>query len=124
MEPLILPETDDTPEVIFQPEKNIFKISRVSVPENAMQFYEPILSWIKDYSKNPNPETVFDFRFEYMNTASSKQVIQIILLLEQLSKNSLVKVRWYYDAIDEDMQNIGNRYKKLVNVDFDVIEYE
>lgn len=122
MEKLILEETEDTPEIILDPDNNEFKISKISVPENALDFYAPVLNWIKEYAKNPNPKTVFDFDLEYVNTASSKQVIQLILLLQKVAEKGDVKVRWYYESIDEDMQALGKRYKKLVNVPFELIE--
>jgi len=122
MEPLILKETEDTPEIIFNPEENIFKISKISVPEDAFQFYEPILTWLKNYEKNPNPETIVNFDLEYVNTASSKQLIQIMLLLEKIAEKSKVTIKWYYEAIDEDMQSLGERYNKLVKVNFEFIE--
>lgn len=122
MEPLILKETEDTPEIIFNPEENIFKISKISVPEDAFQFYEPILNWLREYEKNPNPETVVNFDLEYVNTASSKQLIQIMLLLEKIGEKSKVIIKWYYEAIDEDMQSLGERYNKLVKVNFEFIE--
>jgi len=122
MDPLILKETEDTPEIIFNPEEGIFKISKISVPEDAFQFYEPILSWLKDYEKNPNPDTVVNFDLEYVNTASSKQLIQIMLLLEKIALKSKVIIKWFYESIDEDMQSLGERYNKLVKVNFEFIE--
>ena len=93
MEKLIIEETEDTPEIILDPEQNIFKISKISVPENALDFYKPVLEWIKTYAENPNVQTVFDFDLEYVNTASSKQVIQVILSLQKVAEKSDVKVR-------------------------------
>lgn len=122
MEPLQLAATEDTPEIILNPAEKKFKISKISVPENALEFYEPVLQWLKEYEKDPIDETVFDFDLEYVNTASSKQVIQVILLLQQISKKSKVKIQWFYESIDEDMQSLGRRYKNLVEVDFDLIE--
>jgi hypothetical protein len=69
-------------------------------------------------------QTVFEFDLEYVNTASSKQVIQVILQLQKVAEKSDVKVRWYYESIDEDMKALGNRYKKLVSVPFELVEIE
>ncbi len=122
MEPLIIKETEDTPEIIFNPEDETFKISKISVPEDAYEFYEPVISWLKNYSNNPNEETIIEFDLEYVNTASSKQLIQVILALEEVAKNADVVARWYYEEIDEDMQSLGERYAKLVDVKFEFIE--
>ena len=124
MEKLLLEETEDTPEIILDPVEGKFKISKISVPENALDFYRPILDWIKQYAEEPNIQTVFEFDLEYVNTASSKQIIQIILLLQKVSEKGNVKVNWYYESIDEDMRALGARYKKLVTVPFDLVEIE
>lgn len=124
MEKFILEETEDTPEIILDPEQNIFKISKISVPENALDFYTPVLNWIKEYAKHPNVQTIFDFDLEYVNTASSKQVIQVILSLQKVAEKGDVKVRWFYETIDEDMQALGKRYKKLVSLPFELVEIE
>ncbi len=123
MEPLILQATEDTPEVILNPEENIFRIARISVPEDAYEFYRPIIEWLREYAKNPLPETVFEFDLEYVNTASNKQLMQVMIILDQIAKKYPVKVKWYYEAIDEDMLNLGQRYQKLAkNLDFEFLE--
>ncbi len=122
MEPLIIKETEDTPEIIFDPIDDIFKISKISVPEDAYEFYEPIIGWLKSYANKPNDETIVEFDLEYVNTASSKQLIQVILALEEVARNGNVVAKWYYEEIDEDMQALGERYAKLVDVKFEFIE--
>jgi len=124
MEPLIIEATEDTPEVYFHPKENVFKFSKSSLPENAIEFYKPILEWLKKYQSNPNPETVFDFDIEYLNTASSKQIFEVIMLINGISENSDVTVRWHYDVIDEDMLGLGTRFSHLVKVNFEFVEYE
>ena len=122
MEPLIIQATDDTPEVIFDPQNNIFKISKISVPEDAYEFYSPIIQWIKEYTKNPLPKTTIEFDLEYVNSASAKQLIQLLLALEDLSKVADVVIKWYYEAIDEDMQLLGKRFKNLADLNFEFVE--
>jgi len=124
MEPLIIKATEDTPEIRFDPEQEIFEISNVSLPENAIEFYAPILDWLKRYKSNPNPKTVFNFDLEYLNTASSKQVFELVFLIDKINENSDVTVRWHYDAIDEDMYSLGVRFTHLVKVKFELVEYE
>ncbi|KPL21147.1 MAG: nuclear pore complex subunit, partial [Bacteroides sp. SM1_62] len=36
-----------------------------SIPEVPDSFYEPILTWVDEYFKETNQETVFEFRLEY-----------------------------------------------------------
>jgi len=122
MEPLIIQATEDTPEIVFDPNQNIFKISKISVPEDAYEFYYPIIQWIRDYSSSPLTETLLEFDLEYVNSASAKQLIQLLLALEDLNKSNKVMIKWYYEAIDEDMQMLGKRFKNLADIDFEFVE--
>lgn len=122
MESLILQATEDTPEIVFDPDQSTFKISNISVPEDAYEFYLPIIKWIKEYSTTPLDKTVVEFDLEYVNSASAKQLIQLLLALEDLGKNNTVLIKWYYEAIDEDMQMLGKRFKNLADIEFEFIE--
>lgn len=124
MEPLIINATEDTPEIIFDPGNNIFKISNVSLPENAIEFYAPVIQWLKRYRDNALPQTTFDFNIEYLNTASSKQIFELIFLIDKINEKSNVTIRWHYDKIDEDMHALGIRFTHLVKVNFELVEYE
>ena len=64
-EKLIIDSTEDTPKVIFDAENKIFQISERSLPENAIGFYDSLLNWLTQYSKNPIELTIFDFKLEY-----------------------------------------------------------
>ena len=122
MKPYIKTATADTPSVILDADRGIFEISQMSLPEDAVDFYTPILAWLKDYAKDPNPETVFNMKLEYFNTASSKQLIQILLLLQDMKDKSNVLVKWYYKEIDEDMLSLGEEYKQIMTIPFELTE--
>ena len=123
MEPIILQPSEDTPEVFFNPEEKVFRVTGISVPEDAYEFYQPLIKWLKQYSQNPLPETVFEFNLEYVNTASNKQLMQLILVLDEMAKKSPVTIKWFYESIDEDMLSLGKRYEKLAkNINFEFIE--
>jgi len=124
MEPLRIKATEDTPEIYFDTKEEIFEISNVSLPENAVEFYAPILDWLKRYKLNPNPVTVFNFNIEYLNTASSKQIFELIFLIDKISEGSDITIRWHYDVIDDDMRSLGVRFTHLVKVKFELVEYE
>ncbi len=122
MDILKIVKTSDTPNVTLDSNNNIFEFSYRSLPENAIDFYNPILDWIEEYSKNPNPETIVNFKLEYFNTASAKQIAKVLLQLFEISKNAKVKINWHYDKNDSDMLASGQRYSKLINLDFEFIE--
>lgn len=122
MESLIIDATKDTPEVIFDTEKNIFKISKRSLPENANKFYQPVIEWISFFSDSPKGNIYFDFELDYINTSSSKQITKILLLLEYMANKVTVTIRWHYRKDDKDMQLTGERFAKLIKVNFELFE--
>jgi len=122
-EKLIIDSTEDTPKVIFDAENKIFQISERSLPENAIGFYDSLLNWLTQYSKNPIELTIFDFKLEYFNTASAKQIAKILLILENIGKKKNVVINWYFKKEDADMLSSGTRFSKLINLNFNFAGY-
>lgn len=123
LEKLIIESTEDTPKVIFDIEKNFFQISERSLPENAIGFYEPILNWLHQYANSPLDLTVFEFKLEYFNTASAKQIAKLLLILENVGKKNNVVINWFYKKEDSDMLSSGTRFSKLIDLNFNFAEY-
>lgn len=119
----IIEAKEDTPRVEFNINERKFEISARSLPENAIGFYEPVLEWLIDYARSPLDLTVFDFRLEYFNTSSAKQIAKILLLLENMAKINKVVINWYYKKEDTDMLSSGTRFSKLIDLDFNLIDY-
>jgi hypothetical protein len=110
MKPLIIEPKIDSPKVVLDKERNIFEIKGKSLPENVNVFYQPIIDWFTEYFKNPNPETIITIQLDYLNTASSKAILSLLLVFEEaLKKGSNIKVRWYYEEDDEDMKDTWRR---------------
>ncbi|NIK73725.1 O6-methylguanine-DNA--protein-cysteine methyltransferase [Thermonema lapsum] len=107
---------EDTPKVILDKDNGVFEISGRSLPEDAREFYRPIIEWLQQYASNPNPETVFNFKLEYFNTASSKLLLDVLQTLENIPN---AKVVWYHLEEDEDMEEAGKEFEDMVNVEFE-----
>jgi hypothetical protein len=112
--------TDDTPKVILNKSTGVFEISGRSLPEDSAEFYEPILNWLIEYAKDPNPTTEFMFKLEYFNTASSKLILDVLTKLEAIDGTSVI---WYYHEDDEDMSEAGEEFKDLVEIEFEFRTY-
>ncbi|MCC5920967.1 MAG: DUF1987 domain-containing protein [Cyclobacteriaceae bacterium] len=121
MEIISLEGTEDTPKIMLDKENGIFEISGRSLPEDSAEFYQPILDWIAEYSKDPNPKTEFVFKLEYFNTASSKLILDVLSALEEIDN---ISVLWYYHEDDEDMEEAGEEFEELVEgIDFQFLTY-
>ena len=121
MEKLFIDHTEDTPRVELNQEENIYEISGKSLPENAVAFYLPIITWLKEYNKNHSEAIIFDIRLDYFNTASAKQITKLLLVLQDLSENIDIKVRWFYLEEDTDILSSGLRFSRLIKVKIELI---
>ena len=114
--------THQTPKVILDAENEVFEISGVSIPENSVDFYYPLFDWFEEYLRNPNEKTIFKFNFKYFNSASSKLILDIVLLLKKLYKaDNDVLVKWYVEEDDEDMEESGRLYESVSELPFEFI---
>lgn len=124
MEIIYLEGTEDTPKVLLDPSKNIFEISGRSLPEDCASFYGPILKWLDSYVSSPNPNTIFEIKLEYFNTASSKMILDVLSKMEKLKESGKqVTIQWYFHDDDEDMQEAGEEFSELVEVPFEYKTY-
>ena len=116
---LFLKGTEEAPEVIFDKDKSEFRISGKSYMEDATTHYAHVLGWLEEYRKDPNPKTVFKFELEYVNTASSKIVHDILDALDNLYlDDNDVLIEWKYYEEDEDMLELGQEYDEIYEVPF------
>lgn len=113
---------EDTPMIVFDPDNNIFEISGRSLPEDASLFYEPVLEWLKEYSKSPNELTDVHIKMNYFNTASSKLLLDILMVLEEMvEEGKNCSIKWFYAEDDEDMEEAGEEYSELIDIPFELI---
>ena len=120
MEIISLEGTEDTPKILLDKNNGIFEISGRSLPEDSAEFYQPVLDWLEEYKGDTNPETVFVFKLEYFNTASSKLILDILSSLEDIEG---CKIHWYYYEDDEDMEEAGEEFSELIDLDFEFKVY-
>lgn len=125
MEPINIAETDETPAVTLNASTGEFIVTGKSLPEDVTAFYDPILEWLDNYGSSPNDSTVFTFKMEYFNTASSKMILDILLKLEEIVEDgNEVLVKWHYREDDEDMEEAGEEYADIVEIPFEQIPYD
>lgn len=121
-EPLRIEPTHKTPKVYLDPTEKVFEVSGRSIPEDSVGFYKPILDWLDEYGKSPAESTLFKFELEYFNTSSSKNILEMLKKLEEIYQSGNdVKISWYYDEDDEDMEETGEDYKALLSVPVELV---
>jgi len=124
METLLIEQTDDSPRIVFDPVDKLFEISGKSLPEDVLDFYQPVLDWLNEYRKEPDALTVFNIRLIYFNTASSKMIMDIMLIFEEMvEEEHEVVIRWHSHLKDEDMQEAGKEFDEMIAVPFEHLTY-
>jgi hypothetical protein len=109
--------TEDSASVIIDFYNGIFEISGRSMPENVKSFYEPIVESISSVVTNISQylhPILFTLKIIYFNIASSKIILDILLILEEMHKaGKEITIHWYYKENDENMletdSSINNR---------------
>ena len=114
-------KSDDTPGILLDQERGVFEISGRSLPEDASAFFDPVIEWVREYKKAPNPVTRFVFRMEYFNTASSKYIQDVITELEHIPN---IAIAWCFLADDETMEETGQEFAEMFTIPFEFTTYE
>jgi len=117
--------TTKTPHLlcVFESDKLYISIKGRSIPEDAKDFYQPLMDLIENYAANPKPNTVVDFHFEYLNTSSSKSVIMFLKKLEALTGSEKV-VNWIYEKLDYDLKEAGEDYAMIIDIPFNLVQVD
>ena len=124
MDVLIMEKTPVTPAIKLDPTTGLLEIAGRSLPEDVTNFYDPIIDWIHEYKNSMREVTTFEIRLDYFNTASSKKILDILLLLNNLgSQGNKIVVNWYYEEEDDDMMEAGEEYSAITPfVEFKTVE--
>ncbi len=119
--------TTKTPMIDFDASQGVMRIWGRSLPENAADFYGPIIRAIDEYKSQPQPTTKLDISLEYFNTSTSRILLDIIRSFEWLKKaeKSDLKVVWSYEKDDWEMEDAGKEYQSILSdIDFELKEVE
>jgi len=101
----------------------VFEIKGRSIPEDAYEFYAPLLRELSLYIENPITKTEVQFHLEYINSGSKKYITNFLAKLNEFyHKGNEVIVYWHYDYDDESMQELGNDLRSMIQIPFHIVE--
>lgn len=120
--PIIIEQGEDFPAIILDYDKKILDIEGPSFPEDAVDVYKPILTWLSENEEKLNG-LVCSFDYSILSSASNKMVFELLVKLENLhSRGKDILIKWYYSSFDEDMFDEGRGFKENMKVPFELIE--
>lgn len=124
MEDIFLKKTFNSPEVEFIAASGELNITGRSIPEDPGEFFERLIDWLNEYFLKPAEKTVMNIKLEYINSGSSKYMLELLRILKinhQNGKNVLVK--WFFEEGDESIEELGQHYEQTMQIPFEMIEY-
>ena len=122
MELFIHKGTEDEPEIILDEARNIFAISGISTPEDAIEIYANVLNWINKVESTLTTSLICEFFFIYLSSASHKMIFAILKRLEELwADGKDIKVNWKYEDADDDMKELAEDFSDLLTLPFNIV---
>lgn len=120
MKNLVLEAGKYTPQIVLNADEKKYLFSGNSFPVDPLLFYKPIMDWFTKFliTYNSKDEVVINFDFNYINTSSSKQISSLFWLFETSPLKEKIVINWIYDDSENDMLEVGERYKHYLGLKF------
>jgi len=113
--------TKTTPSILT--DNGVFEIKGRSIPEDAFEFYSPLLREVQAYVDKPRDKTEIRFHLEYINSGSKKYITNFLAKLNEFyQEGNEVIIFWHFDYDDESMQELGNDLRSMIQIPFHIIE--
>jgi hypothetical protein len=130
MNPLHIQSTQYTPNIKLNAETGIFKFEGISLPENVLELYSPVINWLKDYSAWLNNYQQADqlelrcvFKLNYYNSGSVRFLISILQQVKTMNnKVRKATIEWHYEKDDISIYENGRELEELLGLRFSFIE--
>lgn len=124
MENIIIEPTDNTLGADFNAETGIIEMRGVSYPENAARFFNPLNKWLETYISETGNAITLNLKLHYLNSTSTKHVLDFLEILEEYHENGGgVKVNWYYEEADYNIQEMGEDFAEDLDLPIELIVY-
>jgi hypothetical protein len=117
------PATEKTPAISMDQATGELRMEGCSIPENADAFFGPLFLKVEAYCTGPAPETTVHITLTYFNSSSSKYLLDLFKLLEDLhaTGRSNVRVLWHHMPDDLDMEEAGQDYRSLLEFPVELV---
>jgi hypothetical protein len=126
MEKLHIHHTKTTPSIVFDADKNEFKISGRSIPADAAIFFSPADRWAEKFTAVFDKETFsIDIMLDHLNTGSVRSILTILTrFIRMKSRGKTVNINWHYEQEDEDIRDKGEEMSLILEHPFNFISFK
>jgi len=122
MENLVLAATNSTPRVDFDATTGVISLAGESYPENAFEFYRPLLAWVRGLLAARDGAVTAEIALSYLNTSSIKSVMDLLDLLDAAHRGGRqVAVYWRYEEDNERAREMIEEFREEVTLPFFIV---
>ncbi len=122
MEDLVLEGSEFTPRVNFSLQNKSLTIEGKSLPEDAREFYRPLIEWTNSIEGQPVESLEVKLFLSYFNSSSSKQLLKLFYALEDLNESGIKStIQWSYKSSDLMMKEKGEELNELIELPFELV---
>lgn len=103
--------TESSPLCEVSVEAKSIMLSGVSMPENANEYYLPIIEKVTSLFTSASGDFVLTVDLRYMNSMSNKQLLRLMKHIESMGFS--LTVNWQYQTGDDLMKVKGEELKRI-----------
>lgn len=120
---LVINGTGKLPQIKVDAITGHLVIAGRSIPEDATQFYAPIVEWLDHYKAHPAETTQLTFKLDYFNSGSGKWLLEICRRLETIyyQQKGKVLISWEFEENDSTIEEAGLDFRSMVKVPFEMV---
>lgn len=113
---------DTLPEVAFNSNYRKMRIAGRCIPENAQEFFAPLLTWTEAFLDSLPTDVVLDIHLEYFNSSSVSSLASLVCKVNALrGRGTSVTLNWHYEEDDEDMMDSGTDIIDTFGVEMNLV---
>jgi len=113
----------DTPTVNVKERLKKIEITGKSRMTDPGLFYNELLQTLENNFQKFKHTLIIEFRYEYINTGSSKWLYHVLSHMQNLVANEgMIEIYWYYDEDDEIIFEAGEVLQSILKIPFHLRE--
>lgn len=123
MQNLTIPGTSSTPAITTDADAGLLLMSGDSYPENAFEFFTPVLDWVRAYLEQNDRALKLELALLYLNTSSIRILMDILDQLEDAHQaGGKISLSWRYAPENERVAELAEEFREDCSFPFDIIK--
>jgi len=115
--------TTDTPDILISTELNTLSISGNCYPENAFQFFQPLIEWMNENHSLFSAPVIAEIKLNYFNSSSGRFLLKFLNTSGSLLSEKVgFSVEWKYESGDDLIKERGEELASVSDVQFRLSE--